>query len=242
MKARRAVGYVRVSTDAQARDGVSLDAQEAKIRAYAALYDIELVGIESDAASASTMKRDGLTRALAALSRGQADTLIVAKLDRLTRSVRDLDALLTRYFAPGRHVLASIGEQVDTATATGRMVLNVLMSVAQWEREIVAERTQEALRHKRKAGERMGQIPYGYRAVGDGKRIEPDPEEQAVVARIREWRASGQSLRGIVERLNAERVPARGRGWYRPTVTAIIEREEDDDKDDRLARSGAGIR
>lgn len=224
---RLAIGYVRVSTDGQAEEGVSLAAQERQVRAYAELYGFELVGIETDAgASAATLERQGLARALAALESGAAEALIVPKLDRLTRSVRDLDALLTRYFAPGGRVLASIGEQVDTGTATGRMVLNVLMSVAQWEREIVAERTKTALAHKRQAGERVGQIPYGYRLGADGVRLEADPDEQWVVARICDWRESGISLRGIVERLNDAKTPARGVAWYRPTVTAIIKREE----------------
>jgi len=222
-----AIGYIRVSTDGQAEEGVSLAAQERQVRAYAELYGFALVGIETDAgASAATLERRGLTRALAMLERGEAEALIVPKLDRLARSVRDLDTLLTRYFAAGRYSLISVADYVDTRTAGGRMTLNFHMSVAQWEREIISERTKAALAHKRQAGERVGQIPYGYRLAPDGVRIEADPEEQLVVARIRAWRASGHSLRGIVKQLNAERTPARGVAWYRPTVTAIIEREE----------------
>jgi DNA invertase Pin-like site-specific DNA recombinase len=222
-----AIGYIRVSTDGQAEEGVSLAVQESQVRAYAELYGFALLGIETDAgASAATLERPGLTRALATLERGEAEALIVPKLDRLTRSVRDLDTLLTNYFAPGRYILASVREQVDTTTATGRMVLHVLMSVAQWEREIIGERTREALAHKRSMGERMGQIPYGYSLGADGVHLEPDPEEQVVVARICEMKRSGMSLRGIVEQLNAGQTPARGAAWYRPTVTAIINREE----------------
>ena len=87
----KAIGYIRVSTDRQADHGVSLEAQKAKLTAYAALYDLELVEVIVDpGASAKTLKRPGLQRALQLLRQGQATALLVAKLDRLTRSVKDL--------------------------------------------------------------------------------------------------------------------------------------------------------
>jgi len=127
----KAVGYIRVSTDEQASSGVSLDAQKAKLEAYASLYDIELVDIEVDAgASAKTLNRPGLQSAVARCESGEAQALIVVKLDRLTRRVADLDTLIERYFG-NRFALMSVSEQVDTRTAAGRLVLNVLTSVAQ---------------------------------------------------------------------------------------------------------------
>ena len=87
----RAVGYIRVSTDKQVDHGVSLEAQRTKLEAYAALYDIELVAVIVDAGvSAKTLQRPGLQQALGMLRHGEADALLVAKLDRLTRSVKDL--------------------------------------------------------------------------------------------------------------------------------------------------------
>ena len=95
----KAVGYIRVSTDKQADHGISLDAQRTKLEAYAALYDIELVAVIVDAGvSAKTLQRPGLQQALGMLRRGEADALLVAKLDRLTRSVKDLGTLLDAYF------------------------------------------------------------------------------------------------------------------------------------------------
>ncbi len=149
----RAIGYVRVSTEEQSANGVSLDAQKAKLEAYAALYDIELIGIEVDAGlSAKTLDRAGLQSALAKLDAGVADALIVVKLDRLTRRVADLDTLIERYFG-SPFTLMSVSEQIDSSSAAGRLVLNVLTSVAQWERETTSERTKTALQHKKAQGQ-----------------------------------------------------------------------------------------
>src|SRR2546422_9027587 len=130
MAATRTVVYCRVSTDKQADRGVSLDAQQAKAKAYAELYDLDIVDVVIDAAaSAKTLARPGLERALGLLKAGKADALLVVKLDRLTRSVVDLGRLVERYFAPGKAALLSVGEQIDPGSAAGRLVLNVLASV-----------------------------------------------------------------------------------------------------------------
>lgn len=224
---KRAIGYVRVSTEQQASEGVSLEAQAEKVRAYCGLYGFDLVRIESDAgASASTLERTGLERALAALEAGEADALVVVKLDRLTRSVRDLDTLLSRYFAE-RFALVSVAEQVDTTTATGRMILNVLMSVSQWEREVIGERTSAALQHKKAQGEYTGgQAPYGYQIAADGVALEENAAEQAVIAAVLEYRAAGLSLRKIGERLEERGFTTRRGGKFWPTaIKNIVDRE-----------------
>lgn len=126
------IGYTRVSTEEQAREGVSLAAQEAKLRAYAELYELDLVEVVIDAGqSAKTLARPGLQAALAGLEGGRAQGLVVAKLDRLTRSVRDLGTLLETYFK-SRFNLLSVADQVDTRSAAGRFVLSLLTSVAEW--------------------------------------------------------------------------------------------------------------
>lgn len=231
----RAIGYVRVSTEEQSREGVSLDAQADKLRQYAALDEIELVEIIRDEGqSAKTLERPGLQRALKMLRDGQADGLLIAKLDRLTRSVRDLSILLDGYFGEkGGHQLSSVAEKIDTRTAAGRMILNILMSVAQWEREAIAERTRDALRHKVASGERVGRPPYGFqlRQVGHtpkGKalyEVEPDPKQQAGIKQMREWRLCGLSLREIAKHLDAEGFPTKdGRPWQAATVRQILGR------------------
>jgi site-specific DNA recombinase len=205
----KTIAYLRVSTDKQADRGVSLDAQRAKVAAYAELYDLELVEIIVDAGvSAKTLDRPGLTQALGMLRAGKAEALLVVKLDRLTRSVRDLGELVERHFAPGKAALLSVGEQIDTRSAAGRLVLNVLASVSQWEREAIGERTAAAMAHKASCGEYTGgETPYGY-AVQDGRLVELDAE-QAVLRQARELRAAGLSLRAIAAELDRAGLRAR---------------------------------
>lgn len=213
---QRAVAYLRVSTEEQADKGVSLAAQRAKVQQYAELYDLDLVDVIEDAgASAKSLARPGLQRALELLRAGAADALLVMKLDRLTRSVRDLGDLMAGPFAPGAATLLSVGEHLDTSSAAGRLVINILVSVSQWEREAIGERTSTALQHKASLGEYTGGgAPYGYRIAGD--RIEPDPAEQAVIKTARALRAAKLSLRKVAAHLDAQGLRARNGKPFHP--------------------------
>src|SRR5882724_7279381 len=221
MAATRTVVYCRVSTDKQADRGVSLDAQQAKAKAYAELYDLDIVEVVIDAgASAKTLDRPGLKRALDLLKAGKAEALLVVKLDRLTRSVADLGRLVERYFAPGKAALLSVGEQIDTRSAGGRLVLNVLGAVSQWEREAVGERTATAMQHKARQGEYTGGwAPYGRRVAPDGAMLEADPQEEAARAVARQLRA-GRSLRGIAAQLHQRGIRSRTGREFAPVQVA----------------------
>ena len=218
----KAVAYVRVSTEKQADAGQSLEAQQAKVTAYAGLYDLELVEVIVDAgASAKTLDRPGLTRALAMLKSGEADALVVVKLDRLTRSVRDLGELVDRYFANGKAALLSVSEQIDTRSAGGRLVLNVLASVSQWEREAIGERTAAVMQHKAAAGEYTGgRAPYGFR-VEAGRLVRVEAE-QAVLAAARDAAAKGLSLRAIALVLEERGFLSRVGKAFAPTQIARL--------------------
>lgn len=200
----RTVAYLRVSTDKQADKGVSLDAQRAKVAAYAELYELELVEVIVDKGeSAKTLNRPGLQRALSMLKSREADALLVVKLDRLTRSVADLANLVEGYFAVGKSALLSVGEQIDTRSAAGRLVLNVLASVGQWEREAIGERTAAAMELKASRGEFTGgEAPYGFRLSGDGVHLQKVAAEQRVLSKARELRAAGLSLRATAAALD----------------------------------------
>ena len=228
----RVAVYVRVSTEGQADGGVSLDAQRAKLAAYCTALDLDLVGVEVDAGlSAKSLDRPGLTRALGTLTRGDASALLVVKLDRLTRSVRDLGALVDTYFAAGRWALLSVADSIDTRSAAGRLVLNVLASVAQWEREATAERTRDALAHLRAEGVKLGGAALGWQHTdatdAAGRRIVAAVEVEArAVARILELRAEGHTLRAIVATLTAEgHTTKHGARWHLTTVARVVARE-----------------
>lgn len=220
----RTVAYLRVSTDKQADRGVSLDAQRAKVEAYASLYDLDLVEVIVDAGeSAKTLDRPGLTRALGMLRKGEADALLVVKLDRLTRSVRDLGDLVSDYFAKGAALL-SVSEQIDTRSAAGRLVLNVLASVSQWEREAIGERTAVAMQHKAASGEYTGgRVPFGFALGEDGVTLIRDESEQATINAARALAAEGLSLRAIAAALASRAIVARnGRPFAASQVARLL--------------------
>jgi len=221
--APRALGYVRVSTDKQADLGVSLEAQAVKVRAMAAVQDAALAEVIEDAGvSAKTLQRPGLTRLLSLVRAGHVDVVIVAKLDRLTRSVRDLADLLDLF---GKHgvSLVSVAESLDTGTAAGRLVLNVMASVSQWEREAIGERTRDAMRHKRSMGQRVGTVPFGYKLGPDGRQLVACAAEQRVVSLLRELRAAGYTLAAIAAELNRQGYQTRrGTAWQVRTVHHLI--------------------
>jgi len=219
------VAYLRVSTDKQADRGVSLEAQRAKVESYAALYDLELVSIEVDAGeSGKSLARAALDRALGMLRSGKADALLVVKLDRLTRSVRDLCDLVDRYFRDGKRALLSVSEQVDTRSASGRMVLNMLTVIGQWEREAIGERTSAAMQHKASLGEYTGGVaPYGYELAADGISLVAVECEQAVIAEARTLRAAGLSLRKVAATLDSKGLRARnGRTFAASQVARMV--------------------
>jgi DNA invertase Pin-like site-specific DNA recombinase len=210
----KAIGYVRVSTEKQADFGVSLEAQSEKVRAMAVVQGSELVDVIVDAGeSAKSLNRPGMARLLSLVDTGAVDTVIIAKLDRLTRSVKDLAELLERFTRRGVS-LVSVAESLDTGTAAGRLVLNIMVSVSQWEREAIGERTRDAMNHKRAKGERVGTLPFGYRLAADGLHLEADPAEQGILSRIRELKAAGYTTRQIADELSSQGFTTRrGTAW-----------------------------
>src|SRR4051794_30097079 len=222
----KVVGYVRVSSDDQAKDGVSIDVQAEKVRMYASLHNLEMLEVIADAGeSAKSLDRPGLARALAQLDDGSIAGVVVYKLDRLTRELGDWTGLIDRYFGErGGRSLMSVSESIDTRTAAGRMVLNIMMTVAQWERETVCERTRTAVRFKQGRGERVsGRIPFGFRLAPDGRTLTPDPDEAAVLADVRAWHAEGRPSRWIAAELDRRGVPTKtGRPWAHTTIQALV--------------------
>lgn len=213
----RVVGYARVSTVKQAEEGHSLAAQSAKLRAYCVANDLELVHVYSDCGvSAGSLDRPALRAALAAIDRGEAGGIVVTKLDRLTRRVQDLGALI-QGGAGTRYALHSLSDSINTSTASGRLVLNVLVSVSEWERDAAKERTRETMDHMRAEGRHVGGVPFGWRVV-DG-RLVPDVQEQSEIAAMRLRRSQGASYWAIAAELATGTLRGpRGGAW---TATAV---------------------
>lgn len=217
----KVAGYIRVSTESQADQGVSLAAQAERLAAYCTSRDWTLTTVYRDAGvSAKTLERPGLQDALTALEAGEADVLLALKLDRLTRSVVDLYALVERCDAAGVR-LAAVQDALDTGSANGRMVTSILATLAQWEREIIGERTSAALRHKQAQGEHVGLVPYGFRLDTAGHLVE-HPEELGTIQAMKRWHRRGLSHRRIAGRLNADNVPSRRGQWGGSSVRRLV--------------------
>jgi DNA invertase Pin-like site-specific DNA recombinase len=191
----KAVGYIRVSTEDQAREGISLDTQKAKIEAYAAINDLELLGIIRDeGASGKDLEREGMAKLLDLIESGRVEAVIVYKLDRLSRRTLDTLTLIENLESKGI-AFHSISEKVDTKNATGRFFLTIISAVAQMERDMIAERTKDALAHKKQNGEWTGRVPFGFRM--ENNRLVEDPEQMKVIQKAKRMRRSGKSLREI---------------------------------------------
>jgi DNA invertase Pin-like site-specific DNA recombinase len=218
----KAIGYVRVSTEKQAYWGVSLEAQTEKVRAMAVVQGAQSLEMIVDAESAKSLNRSGMTRLLSPVDAGEVDVVIIAKLDRLTRSVADLAELLKR-FERRRVSLVSVADLLDTSSAPGRLVLNIMVSVSQWEREAIGERTRDAMRHKRANGERVGTVPFGYQLAADGLHLDVEPGEQALVDQVRAMKANGCTFRSITAELNRRGFTTRrGTAWRFQYVAQVI--------------------
>lgn len=220
-----AIGYIRVSTEDQADSGLGLADQRSRVTAYCDAQGWPILTMFEEAASGKTIDRPELIRALALLGPGRV--LVVLKLDRLVRRIRLLWELIDHMQEVGGE-FASVTESVDTTTASGRLILNVLASMAEWERDTIGERTTAALRQLRAQRRPYCRAPYGYKIVRDanGARWEPEPHQQAAMARIRELRAGGMRLMRIAEQMSEEGWITRSgtTNWAFQTVWEICRR------------------
>jgi DNA invertase Pin-like site-specific DNA recombinase len=206
------VGYIRVSTAEQADSGLGLAAQKAGIAAYAAQRSWQLGDVYEDAgASGKALSgRPGLAAALDALGTGKASVLLVAKLDRLARSVADFAGLVRRAEREG-WALVIVDLAVDMTTSGGGLITNVMASVAEWERKVISERTKAALAVRRAQGVRLGR---------------PRVLDPAISERIRAERASGGTLQAIADGLNADGITTpTGKAWSPALVRKVALQE-----------------
>lgn len=212
MQGRTVVAYTRVSTDEQSRNGTSLAGQREAIAAECRRRGWKLVEVREDAGfSGKSLRRPGIRAALETVESGRADALVVSKLDRLTRSLRDFTALLERARRHG-WALTVLDADVDTSTAAGEAMANVIGVFAQFERRRIGERTAEGIAKRRAEGQ-----PWGRERAVPPK----------VAARIRRLRSRGWSFQRIADRLNAEGVPTAhgGRQWWPSSVRVVAMQE-----------------
>ena len=220
----KAIGYVRVSTDEQAREGISLENQKAKIKTYCQLNDLELVEILEDAGkSGKDLNREGMQRLVDIIKARSVDAVIVYKLDRLSRRVKDTLTLMD-LVEKKSVAFHSITEKIDTKSAMGKFFLNIMASMNQWERDTISERTRDALQLKIRKNERAGQVPYGWALAEDGNILLENPEEQEAIRFIKELHDEGRNYSEICRKLSERGYQPLGKQWHAQSVKNILKR------------------
>lgn len=207
----RVIGYVRVSTDGQAESGAGIEAQRNAIMAEAGRRGWEVVEIIEDAGiSGKSLDRPGIRRAMEAVKSGTAEVLLAAKLDRLSRSVKDFAELLDQALYYGWK-LVILDCNVDTSTPSGELLAGVMAQFAQFERRMIGVRTRDALAVKRSQG------------IVGGRRANVPAN---VLADLQAMRTNGMTYAAMAAQLNENRVPTAqgGKQWHPSTVQRILDR------------------
>jgi DNA invertase Pin-like site-specific DNA recombinase len=224
---KKAICYIRVSTEEQARGGVSLDAQEEKLEAYCKLAGLHLVTVireEGVSAAKPLGTRPGGQELLKLVAKKKVSHVVALKLDRLFRDAADA-LTQTRAWDKGGvalHLVDMGGQALNTASAMGRFFLSVMAGFAELERNLIAERTTLAMRHKKAHRQAYSPTPFGYDREGDA--LSANPQELQIVTLIQAWREEGLSLGKIARELTRRRIPTkRGGAWYPATVKYLLE-------------------
>lgn len=218
----KVVGYIRVSTDEQAHEGVSLDNQRKRIEAFCVAKDWKLVDVYEDAGkSGKDLRREGVQKLIDDCEGGVFDAVVVYKVDRISRRQRDLWYLIDDVFALNDIGFVSVNEPFDTTSAFGKASLGMIGIFAQLERDLIAERTKDALKYKKEKGDYLGTVPLGYDII-DGE-LQEREDELAIVRYAKRLRAGGYSLGKITDRFNGEGIPTKRDGkWHKSTVRYLL--------------------
>lgn len=238
-QSNKAVGYIRVSTSHQAEEGVSLDAQTKRIGSYCETHGLDLVRIVQDPEAISggipLHNREGGAEVLRMIAAGEVSQVVALKLDRLFRSAKDCLTHIENWQEKGvsLHLVDMGGQSVNSGSGPGKLFVTMLAGFAEFERKLISERTEAALRHKRETGRVYSAVtPYGYQRKED--RLVPVEAEQKVIAKMKLLRSRGKSLHQIAAKLNEDNIATRKGGkWHASTVTYIID-------SDRIAKPPAG--
>ncbi|HTB12983.1 MAG TPA: recombinase family protein [Bryobacteraceae bacterium] len=222
-----AIGYIRVSTVQQSDHGVSLEAQEERLRAYCTVAGLSLVNVLCESAVSGSVplsERPAGIQLLAAVKR-DVTHVVTLKLDRLFRDAEDALRQTRLWDKDGvaLHLIDFNGAAISSGSAMGRMMLTMLAGFAEFERNLIAERTSAALSHKKRHLQVFNHEPFGFRRQGVA--LVMIPEEQAIVSRVKQLRAAGVSLAGIAGQLNDAGVNTKRTGgkWHPSTIKNVLD-------------------
>ena len=229
LKTPKFIGYTRVSSEKQAKEGVSLEAQKKAITEYAAEKKLELVGIISEQVSGSVIctERKGFKQIFDMMDNREINGLIVAKLDRISRNISDQSAILEKYFSTGKNKLIIVEmDRIDLSNPSDKMLINMLGSLSQFERDLIISRTNTAMKYKKSKNERLGgYIPYGKKLLEDGKTLVDNKEEIDMMNRFRDLHENSKySFRRIADIMITEQIKNRNGivNWSGSSVARLL--------------------
>jgi site-specific DNA recombinase len=229
-KDAQAVAYIRVSSEEQARFGVSMTTQAEQLTAYCLMRSLPLADIVRDpgvSGSKALSKRPGGARLLTLIESGEANNVVALKLDRLFRNASDALATTEAWSRDGiaLHLVDMGGSAMDTTSPTGRMMLTMLAGFAEFERALVVERTQSAREYNKRHMKLYGPIPFGYER-GPDRTLVAVESEQRILNRVRRWRQLGWTYRAIAAELTERGTPTKRDGtWWPSTVKYLLDND-----------------
>ena len=222
----KAIGYTCLNTLSQKPKNLTLEDQEHIIQQYVDQQQWGLVKIYQEVTTSSNAQNQPILEEIISDSgKARFDVLVVARLDRLTRNIRQLNTLITEVCMNNKVELVSIEEGFDTRNECGQLGLRLIDIITKWDTKRISDRTREIIARKRARGERVGHAPFGY--TYKDKRLVPVAEELATVRLIREQREKGMSYHKIARYLNESKVPSkRGGIWYAETVKTVYQNSQ----------------
>lgn len=220
---KQVIGYIRVSTQDQKENGVSLPDQRERIEGWCQSQGHELLKIYEENKSGSSIKnRTAFKEAIEATQKNMF--FVVVKLDRFSRSLSDTVTTANKLKNKGA-TLVSISESFDTQSPIGKVVFAILASFAEFERDVIVKRTTDALRYKKLKGERMGTIPFGYSVDEDGKTLIQNEDEQHTILVIHTLRGQGYSMQKIANQLNKDGLlTSKGKQWKYQYINNVLKK------------------
>ncbi len=217
-------GYTRLNKQRTRPKNLGVRKQAKIIRDYAAVHNLEIQKIFSDVQDTSTsLELPNLKKIISLAEAGEMDTLIVARLDRITRSIRSIHKFIQIVCDENKVTLISVEEGLDSSTSSGKLALQVIDIIGTWDAKMISDRTKEFIERKRLIGEKVGHAPFGF--VYQDKKLIPFPKELEVVYLIRQKRDEEElSYHKIAKFLNESHIPSkRGKRWYAETIKTIYE-------------------
>lgn len=217
-------GYIRVSTDYQVDDGLSLEFQEKEIKEYALEHKLNLIKIYADKGKSGRQikGRIYLEEVLEIMKKG--DILLIYTLSRLARNSRECKNILHEINEKGCSFV-SIKQKLETVTPMGRAMVNMVMTFDELESDIISERVKDGMKMKKEKGEFLGRISYGWKlSNGKGSDLIEDPEQQEVIRKIKDMKREREKVKDIIKYLVDNKIPPpkATKQWTKNTITNIL--------------------